>query len=144
MQAAAAPLLWLQQIGMLAAGLGLLGYHHHVLQTDGDYGQARPARPLLASALPGLGGTGRRGHVDAGNGGRGVLLDFGLERLAPGVGVTWAVRWRGLATLLTGALLTHWAGRQWQTVIALNPDGATSAWRRLYLYGAVVIGAVAR
>ncbi|MEZ4582085.1 MAG: hypothetical protein R2851_28055 [Caldilineaceae bacterium] len=38
MQAAAAPLLWLQQIGMLAAGLGLLGYHHHVLQTDGDYG----------------------------------------------------------------------------------------------------------
>ncbi|MEZ4582086.1 MAG: hypothetical protein R2851_28050 [Caldilineaceae bacterium] len=73
-----------------------------------------------------------------------MLLDFGLERLAPGVGVTWAVRWRGLATLLTGALLTHWAGRQWQTVIALNPDGATSAWRRLYLYGAVVIGAVAR
>ncbi|MEZ4610785.1 MAG: hypothetical protein R2838_11155 [Caldilineaceae bacterium] len=100
---------------------------------------------VLASALSGLGGTGRRGHVDAGNGGRGVLLDFGLERFARPR--AWALpgrsRWRGLATLLTGALLTHWAGRQWQTVIALNPDGATSAWRRLYLYGAVVIGAVA-
>ncbi|MCB0159048.1 MAG: hypothetical protein KDD83_13015, partial [Caldilineaceae bacterium] len=144
-QAAAAPLLWLQQIGMVAAGVGLLGYHNHVLQTDGDYGRETGSALLwrrLFLALAGLAGVlmltlGAAGVVR-------VLLDFGLERLAPSVGVTWAIPLaRGLATVLTGALLTHWAGRQWQTVIALNPDDATSAWRRLYLYGAVVIGAVA-
>ena len=144
-QAAAAPLLWLQQIGMVVAGVGLLGYHNHVLQTDGDYGRETGSALLwrrLFLALAGLAGVlmltlGAAGVVR-------VLLDFGLERLAPSVGVTWAIPLaRGLATLLTGALLTHWAGRQWQTVIALNPDDATSAWRRLYLYGAVVIGAVA-
>ena len=144
-QAAAAPLLWLQQIGMVAAGVGLLGYHNHVLQTDGDYGHESGSALFwrrLFLALAGLAGVvmltlGAAGVVR-------VLLDFGLERLAPSVGVTWAIPLaRGLATVLTGALLTHWAGRQWQTVIALNPDDATSAWRRLYLYGAVVIGAVA-
>lgn len=141
----ASPITWLQQIGMMLVGFGLLGYFYAVLQADGDYGRETGAARLwrrLFLALSGVIGVVMMtlGAAEAVR----VLLEMGLERMTPSVGAGWATPLaQDLATLLTGALLTHGAGRQWHSVIAVNVDDATSAWRRLYLYGAVIIGALA-
>lgn len=140
-----APVAWVQQIGMLAAGVALLAYHDHVLRTDGDYAHEQDGASVvrrLFLALAGLAGVimmtlGAAGMTR-------VVLEFGLERLLPGVGAAWNLPLAANgATLLVGTLLTHLIGRQWRDVMAVNATEATSAWRRLYLFGAVIIGAVA-
>lgn len=140
-----APIAWLQQIGMLAAGVALLAYHDHVLRTDGDYGHEQDGASVvrrLFLALAGLAGVVMMTLGAAGM--TRVVLEFGLERLLPGVGAAWSLPLAANgATLLAGSLLTHLIGRQWREVMAVNAAEATSAWRRLYLFGAVIIGAVA-
>lgn len=139
---------WLHQILILLVAAALQFYFQKVLTSDGDYGREQGA----------AGGWRRLYQAIAGLVGLGLLLQGGADLLQSGwraladlwsqtdvIGVDW---WRdqvadGIALLLLGALFTRINWQRWRQITLAAPAEAQSALRRLYLYGAVILGALA-
>ncbi|GIV76081.1 MAG: hypothetical protein KatS3mg050_0475 [Litorilinea sp.] len=140
------PSLWLHRLLMVVLGSAVQAALHGVLVADGDYGQESGNAALWRQVYQVLAGLVGLGLVIAGI--SGILETAWLAvvgRLVPAVEVGW---WRSalsdrLAILLLGGLLARVNWRRWQAITATRPAEAQSALRRLYLYGAVVISALA-
>jgi hypothetical protein len=145
------PAGWFVNTAMIAIGLGLTTYFHHILIEDGDYGAettAAGSMRRLYQLLVGLAGL--------------LMLIYGSSQLLyalwqAAVGALDALEtlgldagnWlpaalsNGLALTLLGAILARVNWRRWQRIVATNPGEAASPLRRLYLYLAVSISALA-
>ncbi len=142
------PAGWFVNIAMVAIGLGLMTYFHHTLVGDGDYGAETTAAGSvrrLYQLLAGLAGL--------------IMLIYGssqvlyaLWQTTVGAGDALSVDtgdWLqamlsdGLALTLLGAIVARINWRRWRRIVEMNPGEAGSPLRRLYLYLAVVIGALA-
>ncbi len=140
------PAEWLQSLLNAAVAAALLAYLGHVARTDGDYGVEHGFSGTvrrLYQAAAGLVGVGLL--LVAAQRILEVLLRLVVDRLQPAVITTW---WReplagGVAMLLVAVLLARGAWVNWRDLIAAHPHEARQPLRRLYLYGAVVISALA-
>ncbi|MCP4167722.1 MAG: hypothetical protein GY759_17780 [Chloroflexi bacterium] len=140
------PSQWLFLIlGILVNG-ALLVYFQRQLRADGDWGQERGAAGTwrrLYQAVVGL--VGLAFFIS----GLGILLETILQAVLPSaprdVDEYWA-RGRasmGFAILVVSALVWRFNWLNWQQVIRDNPEDGRTALRRLYLYGSVIISALA-
>ncbi len=140
------PSVWLQHLGLgLTAGL-LLFYWQWALRQDGDFGVEEGSAAvwrqifLLGATLAGLALLvfGSAGLVDA-------LLRRTLDVVAPGVGIGWFARnvSVAIAQLLVGAPLARTTWSSWRAICARNPDEESTILWRLFLYVAVIGGALA-
>jgi hypothetical protein len=137
---------WLHLAAMILLGGLLQLYFHHVLQQDGDYGQETGFAGVLR----------RLYQTVAGLVGLSLLIVGGAQIVETGwraltgllvtaAGFDW---WRhllsdGVAMLIIGSLLARINWQRWLAITARQPTEAQSALRRFYLYGALVIGALA-
>jgi hypothetical protein len=140
------PSEWLQDIGLAVVAGGLLFYWQWVARQDGDYGRERGMalvwRRLFLAAVTGSG-------LALLIFGSATLLNALLQRLLEVVTPTISSNWfapaaaTGIAQLLVGAMLAR-AGRQcWQAAARINPAEESSTIRRIFLYVAVIGGALA-
>jgi len=140
------PSAWALDLGMATVAGLLLFYWQWVLRQDGDFGTEHGTsliwrRLFLAGiTLAGL-----------------ALLVFGsatlfsalLQRLlevgAPTIHSNWFVlnTASGIAQILVGAMMARTTWQVWEAIMARNPGEQLSALRRLFLYVAVIGGAVA-
>jgi len=143
------PSEWLHTLLMIGVGIGLEAYFHRVLISDGDYGQEE-----------GLAGSWRRWYQAlTGLAGLGFLIQGGSDilgaawqaaRSLPGEATTglgaqwWSYQLSdGLTQALIGAIIVRINWQRWRTITERSVTEATSALRRLYLYVAVIISALA-
>jgi hypothetical protein len=136
------PAIWLADVLVVAAATALHAYFHHVLVQDGDYGaenRAAGAIRRLYQTLVGLGGL--------------WLVIFGVGGLIEAL-VQWVLNpadleWQrvdiatGLAQALLGAVVLRLNWQRWRAITVQHPQEAQSVLRRVYLYVAVVAGALA-
>lgn len=132
-------------LGILING-ALFIYFQRQLHADGDWGQEK-----------GWAGTWRRLYLAVVGlvslslfiTGFGVLLETVLQAILPGsdrdVGEYWA---RGrlsmsFSILVIGAFVWRFNWRNWQQIIEADPADGKTALRRVYLYGSVIISAIA-
>ena len=137
---------WVNWGVLIAAHSALVAYWYTILVSDEDYGHestgGRIVRQIFLAffALAGLFIT-MWGAAD--------LLRTGLQLLVRQLGTPWTGDWwraslsSGLAQLIVGGWLLHTVRAQWQTIIGAQAREAPSAFRRIYLYVAVVVGALA-
>lgn len=140
------PAEWLSALLNAAVSAALLAYVSRIARTDGDYG----AEPHFAGTVRRLyqaaaGLTGVALLLVASQRILETLLQFASDRLQPAVVTTW---WReplagGIAMLLVAVLLSRGVWVSWRELIAAHPGEARQPLRRLYLYSAVVISALA-
>jgi hypothetical protein len=131
---------------LAAVHAALLAYWYTILQSDGDFGaEATTGRIVrqIFMLLAGLAGLALLlwGAANA----LAVGLRLLVDAAAPSIGGDW---WRSvlastLAQVLVGGWLAYNNRNQWRTIVAQHPGEGQAALRRLYLYAAVVIGAVA-
>ncbi|HXF61896.1 MAG TPA: DUF5671 domain-containing protein, partial [Caldilineaceae bacterium] len=140
------PSKWLADLLMVIAGTALQAYFHTILVQDGDYGAEIGGAGALRRLYQTLAGLVGLALVILGVGGvietLALLL---LEMSERTVGIGW---WRsgvgsGIAQALVGALLVRINWMRWRTLAVRHPAEAQTALRRFYLYGSVVIGALA-
>ena len=144
-QANLLPAAWLTWTVVAIANGLLVAYWYGILQSDGDYGtEARGGQLvrrlfLIISSFTGLAVTiwGTSQVIR-------VLLSLSVGRLWSSIGVDW---WQNeLAVALAQALVGGWllfqARSQWNAVIVAHPNEGQSVIRRIYLYVAVVVGAI--
>lgn len=142
------PSEWLYLLIMITASLALQIYFHTVLVGDGDYGHERGAAGTwrrLYQALAGLVGLALiiQGTADIIASGWRALTEMSVDALATAAG--W---WRydlgsGVAMTLMGSVLARVNWQRWLRITAAAPVEGVTALRRLYLYVAVVISALA-
>jgi hypothetical protein len=140
------PSAWLHFLGMVLTSALCLYYWQATARSDGDYGGEEGLAAvwrriyLAAFALVGLAMVifGSAGLINA-------MLQALLERSVPSISWAWlpVEAGVGLSTLLVGALTAHVAWSAWQDVVRASPDEGSSALLHLYLYIAVIGGAVA-
>lgn len=139
------PTGWFSHLGMAIIATALNIYFLNVAANDGDLGQevgiAGTWRRLYMCAA-GLFGLGMLilGSVGALN----TLLLLAFSASGENVYISW---WRSvladnITQLLLGSVLLRLNWVRWQALSNANPQEATSALRRLYLYLAVVAGAL--
>lgn len=140
------PSAWLYDLVVAAAAAALLAYWQAVARADGDYGTES-----------GLAGTWRRlflagvtltGLILIALGSANVvsaLLQRVLALVHPAVSGSWFPREMGdgVALLLLGAVTARTAWRAWQSICVRVPTEQSTIVRLLFLYVAVVGGAVA-
>ena len=136
---------WLHLGAMVGVSVAFLIYWGGVSRNDGDYGQERGdaavMRRLFSTALGliglGLFTVGTAGIIQA-------LLNRALGSAALQVGtISGAQLAAGLAGLLVGGLMVRGSWRQWSAIIALHPGEGRTGLRRFYLFGAILLGALA-
>jgi hypothetical protein len=140
------PSAWLHFLGMAVVSALCLYQWQATARSDGDYGSEEGLAAawrriyLAAFALIGLAMVifGSAGLISA-------ALQALLERSAPSISWAWlpVEAGIGLSTLLVGALTAHVAWSAWRDVMRASPDEGSSALLHLYLYVAVIGGAVA-
>lgn len=139
---------WLHSLVMIVLAALLQLYWHRTLLSDGDYGREQ-----------GLAGTWRRLYqAAAGIAGLVLLLQGGYNLLnAAWQVVIGSTAWEttagfgwmryqlaeGISLTLVGALLANINWQRWRTTTERFPAEATATLRRVYLYVAVVISALA-
>lgn len=137
---------WLSAIVLAALNTALVAYWYAVLQGDGDFGDESPHGRIVRQIfmlLAGLGGLilllwGAASGIQ-------IALRLLLEQTMQTVGGDW---WQpqlagALAQVITGGWLAYTNRRQWRAIVVQQPGEGQAALRRLYLYAAVVIGAIA-
>ncbi|MFN8439771.1 MAG: DUF5671 domain-containing protein [Caldilineaceae bacterium] len=144
------PSQWLYLSAMLLACFGLIAYLNRTLHGDGDYGQESNRAAalwrrlyLLVACLVGITITlwGVTSLLS-------VIIESILDQLSTVLSISagGTPSWSGPITqLILGTILLrlHWS--MWQSLLtatATRTNELNSAVRRLYLYGAVVIGAL--
>jgi len=140
------PSQWLAWSLLALANGALVAYWYHVLQAEGDYAaEATPGRIIrqLFMLVAGLVGLvlllwGVASALQ-------ILLRLLVDRTTATAGLDWWPNALGsaMAQMLVGAWLAFANRAQWHAVVTLRPAEGQAALRRLYLYAAVVIGAVA-
>jgi hypothetical protein len=150
------PAEWLSWLIMGITNGALVAYWYAILRGDGDFGRERASGRIVRQIfmlLVGLAGLllmlwGASSALQ-------VLLRLLVDATA-GRGGTASItvaggdlRWwqNGLASALTQLLVGGWLAQtnraQWHEIVAAQPLEGQAALRRLYLYAAVVIGAIA-
>ena len=142
---------WLTALVMAVTNGALVVYWYAILRGDGDFGaETTPGRIVrqLFMLLAGL--TGLVLMLWGTASGLQVLLSLLVDALGAGAGeVTSGLRWwqnslaGAFTQVLVGAWLAYTNRAQWHAIIAEHPQEGRAALRRLYLYAAVVIGAIA-
>lgn len=140
------PSQWLQDLGFAVAAGALLFYWQWVLRQDGDHGMEEGSAIvwrqifLFAVTLAGLVLLvfGSAGLIDG-------LLHRLLEVASPSLGAGWFARQisTAVAQLLVGALLARTVWSVWRATRAGNPAEEDDLLWRLFLYVAVIGGALA-
>ncbi len=140
------PAAWLTWTLVAVANGLLVAYWYGILQSDGDYGaEARGGQLvrrlfLIIASFVGLAVTiwGTSQVIR-------VLLSLAVDRLWTSIGVGWWQNELGVAVAqsLVGGWLLFQARSQWNAVIVAHPNEGQSVIRRVYLYVAVVVGAIA-
>jgi hypothetical protein len=132
-------------LGILANGT-LFVYLQHQLQTDSDWGHEMGWAGIWRRVFQTVVGLVGLSVLISG---AGVLLETLWQMIFPSaerdVGEYW-MRGRlsmGFAMLVIGGFLWRFNWLRWQQVIRGNPSDGRTALRRLYLYGSVIISAVA-
>lgn len=137
---------WLQALLMFVVAISLQLYLFSVAKSDGDLGQET-----------GIAGTWRRLYqTAAGLLGLGLtiwggiqLVDTVVRLLMGAAGMNLSVSWwrsllgDSIGQLLLGVLILRINWVRWQSLATQYPQERQSALRRFYLYGAVVMGALA-
>ncbi len=140
------PAQWLSWIIMVAVNGALVAYWYAVLQSDGDFGNETRSGQIVRQIFMLF--VGLAGLVLMLWGASGAAAIF-LRLLVDATDPTWSGRWwqDRLADALTQLLLGGWLAysnrAQWREIVAAHAQEGQTALRRLYLYAAVVIGAVA-
>lgn len=142
------PAGWFVNVAMLAMGLGLTTYFHHILTADGDYGAETTAAGSVRRLYQLL--VGLAGLLMLLSGVAQMLFALWQTMIGQGGALTvttadWvpSTLGDGLSLALLGALVAWINWRRWERIVEANPNEAASSLRRLYLYLAVVISALA-
>lgn len=140
------PAMWLAWSTMAILNAALVAHWHVVLRSDGDFGaEERGGRIVrqLFTVLAGL--IGLALLLWGGSSLVRILLTMLIDRMAISTGGAWqAYALAGaVAQVLIGAWLAHANRSQWQEIVQMRPAEGQAALRRVYLYVAVIVGAVA-
>ena len=140
------PAGWLAWTATAAINGALVLYWYRMLRADGDYGVERRGARIVRQiflALAGLVGVAVAmwGAASALQVLLGLVVDWG----SPGVGGVWwkVALSRSTAQLLIGFWLARSIWVQWADLIRDHPAEGQAVLRRVYLYVAVVMGAIA-
>ena len=137
--------MWAYSSAMTLVSVWLMGYWQAIIRADGDYGTedgAAGALRRLYQVVAGLIGVvlfivGGAATLEA-------LLDQIVRApVATDGGVAVRQFADGAAALVVGLLLARRNWLEWATLIARGPDEGRTGLRRLYLFGAVMVGAIA-